>query len=138
MRKFMLNKLVRDGIVADMEVKGQQVVSLHLGTHAFYIETGRKVLEETTELNPDGARDDIIKELADRKEAELAAKAAREALAAEVGISEAEVEAVRLAQLKKRGGFESCTYIESVSMADDDPWAAYYANEPDRFTEVKE
>jgi len=138
MRKFLLNKLVRDGVVPDMEAKGQQVVHRRLDNLSFYRETGRKVMEETAELDPTATRDKIVTELADRKEALLTADEADKDLMAELGIAPEEVEAARLKRREERGGFDERMYVESVTLADDDPWAAYYAKEPDRFKEIPE
>jgi len=138
MRKFLLNKLARDGIVPSMEAAGQQVAHRQLDALGFYRETGRKVMEETTELDPTDAREKIVTEFADREEALLAAKDAGKALMVELGISPEEVEAARLKRREERGGFDDRTYVESVTLADEDPWAAYYAKEPARFKEVEE
>ncbi|HXR50462.1 MAG TPA: hypothetical protein VN778_05555, partial [Verrucomicrobiae bacterium] len=37
---------------------------------------------------------------------------------------------------KKRGGFDKRIFVERLDLQEDDPWADYYAGEPDRFTEV--
>jgi len=135
MRKFLLNKLVRDAIVADMKAKGQQVVSRQLDDAEFLREAGRKVTEETGEFD---AEKPDAKELADIIEiAETTAQAARD-MAAKAGISPEELETLRLERRDKRGGFATRTYVESVTLADDDPWADYYAADPERFKEVTE
>lgn len=135
MRKFLLNKLVRDGIVADMQAKGQQVVSRQLDDAEFLHEAGRKVTEETGEF--DAAKPDA-KELADIIEiAETTAQAARD-MAAKAGIATEELEALQLKRHEERGGFATRTYVESVTLQDDDSWVDYYTSEPDRFIEVKE
>lgn len=135
MRKFLLNKLVRDNIVPDMQAKGQVVVSRQLDDAEFLREAGRKVTEETAEF--DATKPDA-KELADIIEiAETTAQAARDT-AAKAGIAPEALEALQLKRREGRGGFTTRTYVESVTLQDDDSWVEYYASEPDRFKEVKE
>jgi predicted house-cleaning noncanonical NTP pyrophosphatase (MazG superfamily) len=134
MRKFLLNKLVRDGIVPEMEKAGQQVESRVLEDTEFLREAGRKVLEEITEFDPEKPD---AKELVDIIEAsETTAQAARD-FAAKMGISIEELEALQLQRRKERGGFDKRLYIESVTLENNDPWATYYASDPQRFKEVK-
>lgn len=135
MRSFLLNKLVRDNIVTDMKAKGQQVVSRQLDDAEFLREAGRKVTEETGEFDPEKPD---AKELADIVEiAETTAQAAKD-MAAKAGITTEELEALQLQRRQERGGFATRAYVESVTLADDDPWANYYASDPDRFKEMKE
>jgi predicted house-cleaning noncanonical NTP pyrophosphatase (MazG superfamily) len=135
MRKFLLNKLARDGIVPEMEKAGQQVESRVLEDTEFLREAGRKVLEEITEFDPEKPD---AKELVDIIEAsETTAQAARD-FAAKMGISIEELEALQLQRRKERGGFAYRTYVESAILEDDDPWVTYYASDPARFPEVKE
>jgi predicted house-cleaning noncanonical NTP pyrophosphatase (MazG superfamily) len=134
MRKFLLNKLARDGIVPEMEKAGQQVESRVLEDTEFLREAGRKVLEEITEFDPEKPD---AKELVDIIEAsETTAQAARD-FAAKMGISIEELEALQLQRRKERGGFDKRLYIESVTLENNDPWATYYASDPQRFKEVK-
>lgn len=135
MRKFLLNKLVRDNIVPDMQAKGQQVVSRQLDDAEFLREAGRKVTEETTEFDADKAD---VKELADTLEAAETVVAAAKDVAAKLGISLEELEAVQAKRREERGGFAARTYVESVTLADDDEWAGYYASDPKRFKEIKD
>ena len=129
-----MRKLVRDNLVEMMQKLGEQVEWRTLEDTEFLREAGRKVTEETTEFDP--AKPDA-KELVDIIEiAETVARAARDA-AAKAGISPEELEALQLQWREERGGFAKRTYVESIAMADDDKWAAYYASDPSRFTEIK-
>lgn len=130
MRKFLLNKLVRDKILGEMQAMGQQVASKKLSDAEYLHELCRKLVEEASEFKP-GDPKEAVKELADVLEVV-------EALAAEFGADFDKLRAVQAERKAKRGGFATRTYVESVTLADDDPWAAYYAKEPDRFKEVKE
>lgn len=135
MRKFLLNKLVRDGIVADMESMGQQVESRQLKGAERLRESARKVVEEATEFKPDQPE---AKELADILAANDATRQAVFDVAASIGISQSELLALQQKRQEERGAFDTYIYVETVAMADDDPWADYYAREPDRFLEVTE
>ena len=135
MRKFLLHKLVRDGIVPDMKAKGQQVVSRVLSDEEFLYAVAKKVQEEANEFD---AEKPDIKELADILEAAESTIQAAKDLAAKAGILPDDLAAMQLKRREERGGFATHTYVESVTLADDDPWAAYYATDPERFTEVKE
>ena len=120
--------------MSDMERAGQQVEHRTLGDAEFLREAGRKVLEETAEFDADKPD---VKELADILEAaETAAQAARD-MAARAGITREELEAVQLQRREERGGFADRVYVESVTLQDDDKWAAYYASDPERFPEVQ-
>lgn len=130
MRKFLLNKLVRDKILGEMQGMGQRVVSKKLSDAAYLHELSRKLVEEASEFKP-GDPKEALKELADILEVV-------EALAAEFGADFDKLRAVQAERKAKRGGFTDRTYVESVTLADDDPWAAYYAKEPERFKEVEE
>lgn len=129
MRSFLLNKLVRDKILGEMQAMGQQVTFKKLGDAEYLRELSRKLVEEANEFKPSDP-EDALKELADVLEVV-------EALAAEFGADFDQLRAVQASRKAKRGGFVDRTYISRLDLADDDPWVAYYAKEPDRFKEVK-
>lgn len=126
MRTFQLNKLVRDGIIERMEADGQQVVSRHLDDTEFLREAGRKILEESHEFDPDKPE---ITELIDIIQA-------AETTALAMGISRQELEKLKAQRTTERGGFEARDYIETVTVAETDKWADYYAADPTRFKEI--
>lgn len=126
MRTFRLNKLVRDGIVPQMQTAGQQVLSKKLSDEEFIIALSKKMVEEAREFNP--KKPDAAKELADVLEV-------IEALAGELGFSFEELRQKQAEIKTLRGGFSDKLFIEKVSMADTDKWAEYYAAEPKRFPE---
>ncbi len=130
MRSFLLNKLVRDKILGEMQAMGQQVTFKKLNDAEYLRELSRKLVEEASEFKPDDP-EDTLKELADVLEVV-------EALAAEFGADFDQLRAVQASRKVKRGGFKDRTYISRLDLADDDPWAKYYAKEPDRFKEVTE
>lgn len=130
MRSFLLNKLVRDRILGEMQATGQTVSFRRLSDADYLKELNRKLLEEANEFSTEDTKE-ALKELADVLEVV-------EALAAALDTDFDGLRAVQAERKAKRGGFADRIYIERVDLADGDPWAAYYAKEPDRFKEVKD
>ena len=126
MRSFLLKKLVRDKISADMQGMGQQVVSRTLNDDEFVAELAKKLVEEAKEFDP--ADPKALNELADVLEVV-------EALGAEMGTDFEQLRKLQDERREKRGGFKTRTYVEKVTLADDDKWASYYAKEPEKYTE---
>ena len=124
----MLNKLIRDRVLIAMQELGQHVTYHRLSDKDFLPELKRKLLEEANEL--DLADKEAGKELADLLEV-------IDQMRAELHIEPADLQELQQERRQKRGGFNDRIYVERVDLADDDPWAAYYAKEPDRFPEVK-
>jgi predicted house-cleaning noncanonical NTP pyrophosphatase (MazG superfamily) len=128
MRSFILNKLIRDRVLTSMQELGQQVTYHRLDDKDFLPELKRKLLEEANELNL--ADKDIGKELADLLEV-------IDQIRFELKIEPKALVKLQRELREKRGSFNDKIYVERVDMADEDPWAAYYAKEPERFPEVK-
>jgi predicted house-cleaning noncanonical NTP pyrophosphatase (MazG superfamily) len=129
-RTFRLNKLVRDKIVQDHVREGAQVETRRLSTAEYVIESAKKVIEEVSEGTS-------LSELADAQEAIAAAQKALTNLIMEQGFTVEQVAEVQIAKKQKNGGFENADFIETETWPADHKWAEYYANEPDRFPEVK-
>lgn len=130
MKSFLLNKLVRDKILADMQGLGQQVTYRKLDDAGYLRELHKKLLEEAGEF--DAAKpDDALKELTDVLEVV-------EALAKQLGTDFTGLRKLQAESREKRGGFETRTFVERLDLADDDPWVAYYAKDPERFKEIQE
>lgn len=130
MRSFMLNKLVRDKVFEAMQEESEQVVLRKLSDADYLHELARKLAEEASEFSV-SSLDEALKELADVLEVV-------ESLAVTLGADFDKLRAVQAERKAKRGGFEKRVFVERVGVADDSPWAEYYANEPDRFPEIKE
>jgi len=41
------------------------------------------------------------------------------------------------AKREKAGGFSERHYIDTVQIAEDDPWVEHYLSSPDKYSEVK-
>lgn len=127
MRKFFLNKLVRDKVFANMVAEGQKVGHRRLNDKDFLKELKRKLLEEAEEFEPD--HPEALDELADLLEVV-------ETLGETHG---SDFEKLRDRQLKrrdKRGSFNDRIYVESVELDDNDPWVKYYEKQSGRFKEI--
>jgi predicted house-cleaning noncanonical NTP pyrophosphatase (MazG superfamily) len=128
MRKFRLDKLVRDKLPEEQQKHGGHM-EVRILTDEEYIQALiAKFQEEAAEIDT-GNPDKALKELADLQEI-------IDCLAAALGKDKT---AVLEAQEKKRqesGSFKARQYVSTVSLQDDDPWADYYAADPERFPEL--
>lgn len=128
MIRFRLNKLVRDKFVPIYLKLGEKPV-YHFLSHDDHIAAlTRKLLEEAAELST-AAPQKIAEELAD---IEQVLDDLREVLA----IPRADISSIRRTKNKEKGKFRKGLYIESLELADDDPWVQYYRKEPERFPEI--
>jgi len=130
MRSFILNKLVRDNILADMQQTGQNPTAKKLSKAEFKAALAAKLREEASEFKIDDHKE-AIKELADVMEV-------IDAIIEELGINPEELRSAQAERRQKRGGFKQRTFVERVTMEDDSPWATYYGSEPERFKEIRE
>mgnify|MGYP003309872877 CR=1 FL=1 len=99
MKKY--DKLVRDNIPEIMISKGCKPVTRILGDEEYLSELNKKLLEEVNEY----LLDNNVEELADVKEVFLAILKAK-------GISDEELELVRLDKVSKRGSFNDKIFLE--------------------------
>lgn len=97
------NKLVRDRILEIIEQSGKSCTTAVLSDEEYLKMIDAKLDEELAEYH----RDKNIEELADLLEVIYAAAKAR-------GYSLEELERVRAAKVKKRGGFEKKIYLKEV------------------------
>lgn len=99
------HKLVRDKIPEIIEEKDDlEVITKVLGKEETIIELKKKIIEEASEFNEAKNKDEIIIELADLREVELA-------LQNELGIENETVEKIREERHEKRGGFERRIFL---------------------------
>ncbi len=129
MRSFLLNKLVRDKILADMQALGQQVTYHKLGNEEYLHELSKKLVEEAKEFDTSNP-EEALKELADVLEVV-------EALAKQYGADFDKLRTLQAERCQKRGAFADRTYIERLDIADEDPWADHYAKDPTKFPPVE-
>lgn len=120
---------MRDGIVPDMEASGQVVMSRRLSEGEYAAALNRKSVEEAEEFNPHEAG--AANELADQ----LTVLLAKCEL---IGIDLEDLRQLEAAITVQRGSFSSRTHVETVTLADEDAWVAYYEADPDKYPEIKE
>jgi predicted house-cleaning noncanonical NTP pyrophosphatase (MazG superfamily) len=129
MRSFLLHKLVRDKVFANMQELGQQITSIKLGDEQFLTELKKKLIEEASEVSSDSSK--TADELADLLEV-------IEQLGKQLGYTMGDLQGIQLQRRAKRGAFDGRNYVERLDLNDDDPWVQYYAKEPQRFQEAVE
>lgn len=110
-----------------MQELGQKITHRQLNDQEFVQELQRKLLEEVKELDQKDPK--VVDELADLLEV-------IEAIGRELGHDFDSLRQIQKDRLNKRGGFENRIFVERLDLDEGDPWADYYAKEPDRFTEV--
>lgn len=113
-----------------MQLLGQKVTYRKLNDREYLAALAAKLQEEAGELKTDD-KEEAIKELADVLEV-------IDTLVIILGTDIAKVRKVQAERKAKRGGFAKRLYVERLDLQDDDPWADYYAKEPERFKEIKE
>ncbi len=126
-RTFQLNKLVRDGIVDDTIAQGGKVESRLLSSATLDQALIAKASEELEELT----KEITAEELADLYEV-------LGQIATNNGISAIEITEAQEKKRRQVGGFTNGDYIETVTLPENSEWSEYYANDPDRFPEIKE
>lgn len=127
MRRFKLDKLVRDKVFKDMQKLGQKVEYRVLGDEELLQSLKAKLLEEAAEF--DSSSPKALEELSDLLEI-------AEQLAAAFGYTYDDLRATQIKKRQKAGGFADRIFVESVIVKDDDPWLDYYVKNPDRFPEI--
>lgn len=130
MRRFLMNKLVRDKVVSIMEEQGKKATSRILNDEEFIKELKIKLKEELAELDEVefGDRENFINELAD-------IQLLVDYLLKVNKISKEELDKFQKEKLEKVGGFEKKIFVGEVDLKDNDEWVDYYIKK--RFKEIK-
>ena len=130
MRRFSVNKLIRDRIHNHMTQKGYRYTLQTYSKEEYRQRLGDKLLEEAGEVVRAIAQEEQIAELADLCEV-------MDALCAEYGIT---WEAVKAAQAEKRdrhGGYYHGVYVPFVDVPVEHPTLEYFTQQPDRYPEIE-
>lgn len=120
---------MRDKIVADQLAKGQKPTYHTLSPADHIKELAKKIAEEAGELAT-APPQKLAEEIADVEQA-------LDDLKTITGVDPAAVAKAKAAKLKKNGGFKKGIYVETIELAEADPWTAYYRTDPKRFKEVR-
>lgn len=130
MPTFLFNKLIRDKILTLHLENGHEVVYKKVNGVELKKYLTQKLHEEADEIPvSDEKTNEVIEEIADVQQI-------INDLKLQYGISDEELEAVRQVKFDKKGGFETGNYIETVTLPEDDKWATYYRNSPEKYLEV--
>lgn len=128
MPRFVFNKLVRDGIVADQLEQGATPEYHTLRPDEHRTALIHKLVEEALELLA-ASEEDATKELADIKQV-------YDDLKKLLDIPDTAIEAAQRQRFDQMGGFEKGIFIDSLETPDDYPWNDYYRKNADRYPEI--
>jgi len=129
MREFSFKKLVRDKVVPDMQSSGSQPQVRTLSDPEFIKALKHKLVEES---------DELVAEIPEKAAGELAdVQEIIDELCAALSISKEQLEELQEAKREKAGGFSERHYIDTVQIAEDDPWIKHYLSSPEKYPEVK-
>ena len=129
-RRFKVDKLIRDGLPAMMQAQGLTVFTRRLDDGEFVERLKDKLIEEAREVGTADSRAELMEELADLREVMLA-------LIAGAGVSEDEVEAARLKIRAEGGGFDIRGDNAAVVGEDGSDAVAYYLARPTQYPEER-
>lgn len=125
MPKFKFAKLVRDKIVEHQLAAGAKPSFRRLGAQEHKKELVNKIAEEAHEI-VQAKPEEVAAEIADVQQAV-------DDLKVLYGVTTTDVIKAQDAKNAKNGAFKKGLFIDYVEVAEDDPWAAYYRKNADRY-----
>ena len=128
MKKFRLNKLVRDKIVDLHKQTGGDAEFKVLEAEEYLAALRDKIIEEANELKID-EKQKLVAELADIQEVV-------DSMVKAIGKAKKDVKLAQLEKRKGAGAFKKKHYIYTVTLPNNDKWTKYYKSQPERFTEI--
>jgi len=129
--RFKVDKLIRDNMPDILRGYGITVYEKQLD-HPDYIRGLKdKLKEECDEALSASEPEAILEELADLTEVIIA-------LAEANGYSHDQLRAARIAKKELKGGFENRTYNAFIEIPTNNPKAAYYRAQPDKYPEMND
>ena len=130
MPRFIVKKLVRDGVPSEITTTGGTVRIRNITTYDEAITTLKdKIIEESHDLQESG-ESKLLSYIVDLYEV-------LEMLIKIGGFKSSEVEKARKAKNDRFGNFEGFTFLEEADIKDP-YWIEYYRSRPNKYTEVKE
>jgi len=131
MPTFKYAKLVRDNIPSFHEEAGHTIVSQTLTGKALSNALIEKLHEETDEINNALDQAALIEEIADVQQI-------IHDLCATNNISKKALDEVITKKSARKGGFLQGSYIDTVTMPnEDDEWVTYCRRSPEKYPEIK-
>lgn len=128
-RRFRVEKLIRDRLPQMMRDQGLTVFDRRMETGEFVARLKEKLIEEAREAAASDTREELVEELADLAEVITALTATAE-------ITPDEIEAVRLKKRAERGGFDERMFNAAVEAPDGAPAIEYYLARPLQYPEI--
>ncbi len=130
MRTFEFSKLVRDKIAGNIVRSGGEVKSHQVDGTERLEALRAKLAEEVMELSADD-HNKAAGELADIQEVIYC-------LILALGKTPEKIRQIQMDKSRKFGSFANGDFIETVTIADDDPWIKHFEANPDRYPEITE
>jgi chorismate mutase-like protein len=129
LKRFKVDKLVRDKIPELMRNKGIAVHERNMERQEFFFRLKEKLIEEAKEVEKAKTQEDVTEELADVLEVVYA-------LAQEKGISLEEVENCRLHKRTLKGGFDKRIYNSFIDIEENNSAIEYYLSKQAEYPEI--
>jgi predicted house-cleaning noncanonical NTP pyrophosphatase (MazG superfamily) len=129
MPKFRFAKLVRDNIVDQQLAAGAKPTYHTLEPEEHKRELVKKIVEEAQEIDHNDV-ETVADEIADVQQALDDLKALH-------SLNDDDIAKAQAAKNAKNGAFKKGLYVESIEVDENDTWADYYRQHPDRYPEIK-
>lgn len=129
MRKFQLNKLVRDKIVDEMIVIGDTPTWRKLSQKEYILALKKKLVEESNEVL-NASNKDVLDELATTQEVV-------DALLNTLQISKIDFAKIQQKKNTEKGSFKKKLFVEFLEAEAGSKWANYFGADPKKYPEVK-
>jgi len=127
-RKFKINKLVRDNIVALNAKAGVKTDYRVLAGSEYLAALKNKLLEEAQEFDVNDKAEQV-EELADIQEV-------LDCMIEEIGATKDEVAKMQVVKQTKAGSFKKKLFINTIDVPEDSEWIQYYKKRADRHPEL--
>ncbi|MEI6054189.1 MAG: nucleoside triphosphate pyrophosphohydrolase [Candidatus Saccharibacteria bacterium] len=129
MPTFRLNKLVRDKLKEEYSLDNQIAVYRSLSVDEHKEALKNKIMEEAIEIDLKSSDENIVGEIADMSQA-------IDDLISIYGISKDQIELKKQSKYEIKGGFENATFVETITLRENDKWLEYYRENPNLFEEL--
>ena len=129
--RFKVDKLIRDKMPDILRGYGITVFEKQIDEGEYIRRLKDKLEEECKESLTASQPEALLEELADLSEVMIA-------LAQAHGFSQKQLEDKRIAKKEEKGGFENRVYNAFIETPTNNPKAAYYRAQPDKYPEMKD
>lgn len=129
-KRFKIDKLIRDGILEVMRDKGYIVHEKSLDHNEFIAKLMDKLFEEADEVAKALSKEELMEELADMLEV-------MQALSEASGITLRQLEEKRLHKRAIKGGFDRKIYTPYIDIEESNPEIDYYLVRSQQYPEMK-